>query len=185
MSRKEFKYDAFISYRHAELDSFVAELLHRQLESFKVPKLADKEIKETGKQGIKRVFRDKEELPLAVNLSAPITEALQESEFLIVICSPRTVESLWVQREIETFLKYRDASHILADLIEGEPSEAFPPQLCTMKQQVVAEDGTITYEEKDIEPLAADVRGSSKRENQGKDEGRTAPHGCSYAGLRI
>lgn len=52
MSRKEFKYDAFISYRHAELDSFVAELLHKQLESFKVPRLADKEIKETGKQKI-------------------------------------------------------------------------------------------------------------------------------------
>lgn len=189
MSRKEFKYDAFISYRHAELDSFVAELLHRQLESFKVPKLADKEIKETGKQGIKRVFRDKDELPLAGNLSAPITEALQESEFLIVICSPRTVESLWVQREIETFLKYRDASHILAVLIEGEPSEAFPPQLCTMKQQVVAEDGTITFEEKDIEPLAADVRGSSKREIKAKMKEEllrmAAPMlGCEYDDLK-
>lgn len=101
MSRKEFKYDAFISYRHAELDSFVAELLHKQLESFKVPRLADKEIKETGKQGIKRVFRDKDELPLAGNLSAPITEA-------------------------------------------------FPPQLCTMKQKITAEDGTVAYEEKAI-----------------------------------
>ena len=121
MSQKIFKYDAFISYRHAELDSFVAELLHKQLESFKVPKIANKEIKETGKQGIKRVFRDKDELPLVGNLSAPITEALKDSEFLIVICSPRTQESLWVQREIETFLQYRDASHILAVLIEGEP----------------------------------------------------------------
>lgn len=189
MNRKEFKYDAFISYRHAELDSFVAELLHKQLESFKVPRLADKEVRETGKQGIKRVFRDKDELPLAGNLSAPITEALKESEFLIVICSPRTMESLWVQREIETFLEYRDASHILAVLIEGEPSEAFPPQLCKMKQKVVAEDGTVTYEEKEVEPLAADVRGSSRKEIRVKMKEEllrmAAPMlGCEYDDLK-
>ncbi len=189
MNWKEFKYDAFISYRHAELDSFVAELLHKQLESFKVPRLADKEIKETGKQGIKRVFRDRDELPLAGNLSAPITEALKESEFLIVICSPRTIESLWVQREIETFLEYRDASHVLAVLIEGEPSEAFPPQLCTTKQQIMAEDGTVTYEEKAIEPLAADVRGSSKKEIKAKMKSEllrmAAPMlGCEYDDLK-
>lgn len=189
MNQKEFKYDAFISYRHAELDSFVAELLHKQLESFRVPKLADKKVKETGKQGIKRVFRDKEELPLAGNLSAPITEALKESEFLIVICSPRTIESLWVQREIETFLEYRDASHILAVLIEGEPSEAFPPQLCKVKQKVVSEDGTVTYEEKTVEPLAADVRGSTKKEIKDKMKEEllrmAAPMlGCEYDDLK-
>lgn len=31
-------YDAFISYRHSDLDKFVAEELHKQLEMFKVPK---------------------------------------------------------------------------------------------------------------------------------------------------
>ena len=34
---KTWQYDAFISYRHSELDSFVAETLHRQLENFKLP----------------------------------------------------------------------------------------------------------------------------------------------------
>lgn len=29
---KEFKYDAFISYRHTELDKFVAENLHKETE---------------------------------------------------------------------------------------------------------------------------------------------------------
>lgn len=189
MSQKIFKYDAFISYRHAELDSFVAELLHKQLESFKVPKIANKEIKETGKQGIKRVFRDKDELPLAGNLSAPITEALKESEFLIVICSPRTIESMWVQKEIETFLEYRDASHILAVLIEGEPQEAFPPQICTMKKEVIGKDGTISYEEIPVEPLAADVRGETKKEIKAKLKQEmlriAAPMlGCEYDDLK-
>ena len=40
----EYKYDAFISYRHCELDKFVAENLHKQLEAFKLPKnIAKKE----------------------------------------------------------------------------------------------------------------------------------------------
>ena len=35
---KQYKYDAFISYRHCELDKFVAEKIHKYLESFKLPK---------------------------------------------------------------------------------------------------------------------------------------------------
>lgn len=52
----EMRYDAFISYRHAELDKFVAEELHRQLETFKIPrKLAQK----CKKKRISRIFRDR------------------------------------------------------------------------------------------------------------------------------
>ena len=35
--KKPYKYDAFISYRHADLDRFVAENLQKQLEWFKIP----------------------------------------------------------------------------------------------------------------------------------------------------
>ena len=38
MNLENVKYDAFISYRHCESDKFVAEQLHKQLESFKIPK---------------------------------------------------------------------------------------------------------------------------------------------------
>ena len=38
MNLENVKYDAFISYRHCELDKFVAENLHKQLEAFKIPK---------------------------------------------------------------------------------------------------------------------------------------------------
>ena len=36
------RYDAFISYRHSELDSFVAKNIHKSLETFKVPKAVAK-----------------------------------------------------------------------------------------------------------------------------------------------
>lgn len=93
MEKNSVKYDAFISYRHAEPDSFVAETLHKQLESFKLPgnvarsRTAQAEMVKTR---IQRVFRDKEELPLVTNLADPITEALENSEYLIVIYSPQT-----------------------------------------------------------------------------------------------
>ena len=43
---KNTHYDAFISYRHSELDSFVAENLHRRLENFKLPKSVRSKIKD-------------------------------------------------------------------------------------------------------------------------------------------
>ena len=186
---QEFMYDAFISYRHAPLDMYVAERLHKALESFRVPKLADKETKKLGKSGIKRIFRDRDELPLAGNLSDPIMEALSSSEYLIVICSPRILESLWCQREIETFIRLRGIENVFAVLIEGEPEDSFPKQLCTIPKEIVGEDGTTTAEEVAIEPLAADVRGKNKSEINKKIKAEllrlVAPMiGCSYDDLR-
>ena len=58
---KKFKYDAFISYRHTELDKFVAGNLHKKLESYHLPKNVAKK-RDGQKNRIERVFRDKEEL---------------------------------------------------------------------------------------------------------------------------
>ncbi|MDE5819771.1 MAG: toll/interleukin-1 receptor domain-containing protein, partial [Lachnospiraceae bacterium] len=138
-----FRYDAFISYRHAPLDQYVAQTLQRRLESFKVPRLADKETKELGKKSIRRIFRDRDELPLAGNLSEPIMEALSSSENLIVICSPRILESQWCKREIETFIALRGMDHVFAVLIEGAPDEAFPEPLRKIQKEVVGEAGSV------------------------------------------
>ena len=59
------RYNAFISYRHSELDMFVAKKVHKGLETFKVPHAV---AKKTGKKKINRVFRDQEELPSGSDL---------------------------------------------------------------------------------------------------------------------
>ncbi|MCR5848481.1 MAG: TIR domain-containing protein [Lachnospiraceae bacterium] len=155
------KYDAFISYRHCEQDKFVAITLHKKLESYRPPKGV---ISVTGKKRIERVFRDEDELPLSSNLSDPINLALENSEFLIVICTPRLPESEWCKREIETFIKLHGRDKILAVLAEGEPEESFPEALTKEEYEVVLPDGTREIKTKTYEPLAADVRGKSKRE---------------------
>ncbi len=169
-----FRYDAFISYRHAPLDMDIAKRVHRGLETFKVPRAVQKT---SGKRRINRVFRDQEELPIGSDLTDNIDKALDESEFLIVICSPRTPGSEWVQKEIESFIAKHGRSHALAILIEGEPSESFPKQL------LEDEYGN------PVEPLAADVRGETDAERKKKLKTElmrlAAPLlGCSYDDLR-
>ena len=137
-----YKYDAFISYRHLEPDSFVAENVHKLLENYKIPKKLRKSL---GRKRINRIFRDKEELPLTDNLDDQLIDSLKQSEYLIVICSPRLGESKWCQREIETFIEERGKKNVLLVLADGEPNTAFPK---------IIYDGS-------SEPLAAEARGKN------------------------
>ncbi len=138
----EYKYDAFISYRHLEPDSFVAENVHKLLESYRIPKKLQKSI---GRKRLSRIFRDREELPITDDLNDQIIESLKQSEYLIVICSPRLEESKWCKREIETFVEERGKKNVLLVLADGEPDTAFPK---------IIYDGT-------SEPLAAEARGKN------------------------
>lgn len=158
-----FKYDAFISYRHSELDKFVAENLHKKLESYKVSKKVISNGR-TSRSRIERVFRDKDELPITNNLEDPIIKALGESEYLIVICTPRLKESIWCKKEIETFISMHGRDKIFAVLAEGEPHESFPEEILYRDEQIQYPDGTIGTRVVPAEPLAADVRGKTKKE---------------------
>ena len=163
-TKENVTYDAFISYRHADLDKFVAETLHKQLEAFRLPRSVAKRKLKGEKTRIKRVFRDKDELPIASDLASPIITALEHTDFLIVICSPRTPSSIWVEREISTFIALHGRERILAVLIEGEPSESFPPALLESEREITLPNGSKSTEKIPVEPLAADIRGKNKHE---------------------
>lgn len=184
--KEPVRYDAFISYSHSEPDAFVAGKLHTMLERYKVPK----KIQEiSGKKKIERVFRDREELPLSANLAMGICEALENSEYLIVICSPRSVKSEWVQREIETFLLTHTKDKVLTLLAEGEPEESFPDSLCYEEKILHRPDGKAETVRERIEPMAADVRGADHREIEKKLKEEflriLAPMlGCTYDELK-
>lgn len=154
-------YDAFISYSHSEPDAFVAKKLHAMLEHYHISKKLQQI---SGKKKISRVFRDREELSLSSDLALNIREALENSQFLIVVCSPRAVRSEWVQREIEAFLETHEKDKILTVWAEGEPEEAFPKILCYKEKKNILETGEEETVNIRIEPKAADVRGRSRRE---------------------
>lgn len=160
---EKYRYDAFISYRHCELDSFVSENLHKKLESYTMPRSIQKKIR-AGRTKIERVFRDEAELPLSNNLSDPITEALAASEFLIVICTPNLLQSQWCKQEIETFVAMHDTRHVLLVLAEGEPDDSFPEILMHENVQIVDENGKEVTVSVPREPLAADCRADNDKD---------------------
>lgn len=171
-------YNAFISYRHAPLDIKVAEHIHSKLEHFHIPA---KIRKKTGIKRIQRIFRDKDELPITSDLTDTISNALLNSDYLIVICSKSTCESTWVKREIELFLKSHSRDHILAVLAEGEPYEVLPEELLKEEVQIVNPDLTTSTYLRDKEPLCCDYRQSFRKAD--KDELprlAAALIGCSY-----
>lgn len=171
-------YNAFISYRHAELDSKVAEHVQRSLEHFHVPHAIRKK---TGKNKIERIFRDKDELPITSDLTDTISNALEKADYLIVICSPNTCESIWVQREINFFLKNHDKSKILTVLADGEPNDVIPEILKTDERVIRDADGTERTIKVNIEPLSCDYRMPlNKAKKEEIPRLVAAVLGCSY-----
>ncbi len=121
MSQEQL-YDAFISYSHHDLKW--GRWLQRRLENYRPPL----------EQGEKprphlRVFRDQTDLAGA-ELQASLKEALEASGYLIVICSPASAASRWVNEEILCFQRMGRADRILPFIVEGEPGSDVPEREC-------------------------------------------------------
>ena len=160
----DFRYKAFVSYSWA--DAEWGKWLLQAIETYRTPAAL------VGKDGasgpvparLHPLFKDREEEAAGASIGQAVETALAGSEFLIVICSPRSARSQWVDREIAWFKTHRDPTKILALIVDGNPgggdSECFPRALTHR----VAADRTITDEPVDA-PLAADARisGDGKR----------------------
>ncbi len=159
-------YNAFISYKHEEVDTKIAKEVQRNLENFRIPERIQQK---TGVKKIEKVFRDTDELSLTSNLSETITEALLNTDYLIVICSPKTSESEWVLKEINFFLEHHSRDHIFTVIVDGEPSDVVPDIL------QYDENGNNT------EPLSCDYRMNKKIANKVElPRLVSAIIGCSY-----
>ncbi len=155
-------YRAFISYSHQ--DARIARWLHRQLESYKVPPRLVGRATASGLLGktVGKIFRDRDELSVSADLSGQINEALHRSQFLIVLCSPASARSKWVNQEIVNFKRLKGPESIIAVILEGEPfstgmpgreaEECFAPAL----RFQVTENGELSA--RPAEPVAADLR---------------------------
>lgn len=160
-TKRKYKYDAFISYRHIEPDLTIAKILHDMIEKFNIPKHLRTTLNENNNENliddkhVFRVFRDREELSTK-DLSTMIEEAIADSENLIVICSKRTLLSPWCRKEVQLFKKIHGVNNIIPVLIEGEPDESFLDELKNLKTTFINSENVV--EEKNIELLAADIR---------------------------
>ncbi|ERT46973.1 TIR domain-containing protein [Fusobacterium polymorphum] len=157
-TKRKYKYDAFISYRHIEPDLTIAKILHEMIEKFNIPKhlrIVSNDENSINDKHIFRVFRDREELSTK-DLSTMIEEAIANSKNLIVICSKRTSFSPWCRKEVQLFKKIHGVNNIIPVLIEGEPDDSFIDELKNLKATFINSENM--EEEKNIELLAADIR---------------------------
>ena len=147
-----FRFKAFISYSHR--DRAWSAWLQRALEAYRIPKRLVGSESEFGPvpRRLTPVFRDREDLPSASDLSAKVKESLEASEAIIVICSPSAAGSKWVNEEIRYFRSLGREDRIFALIVGGDPQPDDPKQQCFPGALTTGLDGS------PHEPLAADAR---------------------------
>jgi len=146
-------YKAFISYSRE--DEKYAKKLHTKLETYVIPQELYKKYPNIPKK-LSPIFRDIEQLRAGDKLANKILEKLQNSENLIVICSPRSAKSEWVNKEIIDFKRMHGENRIFPIIIDGTPNsddenECFPKAL----KYKVNKKGELTNQKSDI--LASNI----------------------------
>lgn len=126
METKVYKYFAFISYQRK--DEKIAGWLHHQLEHYRLPVNICETRPELPKE-LRPLFLDEAELS-GGNLSDAISQALSDSKYLIVLCSPNSAKSPWVNKEVMTFIQSGRADSIIPLIIDGIPYSDDPDREC-------------------------------------------------------
>ncbi|ABL64227.1 toll/interleukin-1 receptor domain-containing protein [Chlorobium phaeobacteroides] len=116
--RRQYQYFAFISYSHT--DAKVAEWLHRKLESYRLPNAVLRKSDGQLPRHVRPIFRDIADLSSG-SLARTLREEIGQSQFLIVICSPDSAKSEWVEMEVSHFLTLRGHEFVIPVIIKGTP----------------------------------------------------------------
>ncbi len=157
-----FRYYAFISYSHR--DQAWADWLHKALETYAIPKRLVGQSTAAGviPKRLTPIFRDRDELASANDLGRKVNEAVAQSANLIVICSPRSAASRWVDEEVLAFKRLGRSERIFCLIVDGEPNASELPGRAAkecfahaLRYQLGA-DGALSSE--CTEPIAADAR---------------------------
>lgn len=124
------EYYAFISYKRE--DEKWAKWLLNHLENYRIPKALRN--RDTIPQYIRPIFMQSSDLALGA-LHEEMRETLRSSKCLIVICSPQSARSEWVNKDIQTFLDLGREAYIIPFIVDGIPhseetnKECLPPYL--------------------------------------------------------
>ncbi|HEV7403568.1 MAG TPA: TIR domain-containing protein, partial [Chthoniobacteraceae bacterium] len=120
------KYYAFISY--SRKDSKAAAWLQRRLEWFRFPvKLVPQDRRPPNARYVRPIYRDKTNLEVTdEHYWANLRRALEESRFLIVLCSPHAAASEPVNLEVAHFLQSHggEASLVVPIIVRGNVTGA-------------------------------------------------------------
>ena len=120
------EYFVFISY--SSDDKEWAVWLRYELEHYHLP--ASFNGRTDVRDNLRKVFRDRDEFCAGPEWDEQAHKALENTNNLIVICSPHSAKSDAVNKEIESFIALGKEDHIFPFIVEGEkPEDCFPPAL--------------------------------------------------------
>ncbi|MGO9174139.1 MAG: tetratricopeptide repeat protein [Rhodomicrobium sp.] len=150
-----FTYKAFLSYSHA--DTAWAKWLHNRLEGFPLSGLGGRETAlGPVPKSLRPIFRDREDFSAGHSLTDQTIASLDASAALIVLCSPASASSHYVNEEIRLFKSRHPGRPVIPLIVDGSPGggalECFPPAL----RFELDADGAVTDRPSQI--LAADLR---------------------------
>lgn len=125
----QYKYYAFLCYCH--VDYIQAEALQKRLEKYRLPARIDNEIQKS--RYLRPIYRDVTD-PTQDGLDEEIFETLDASKSLLVVCSPSSAHSKWVNQKVQHFIDQGRVKQIVPYIIDGVPmcdgsKECFPPAL--------------------------------------------------------
>ena len=131
MSERKFKYFAFISY--SSKNERWAKWLHSKLEHYHIPTSLCKDNPNIPEK-IRPVFWYRKDLS-GTRLKEALEKELEVSQYLLVICSPDSAKSEWVNDEVKSFIARGRGGYIIPFIVEGAPhsvnadEECFPESL--------------------------------------------------------
>jgi hypothetical protein len=142
MHDQRYAYYAFISY--SRKDEKWAKWLQRKLEGYRLPSAIRRESDGRIPKHIRPIFRDKTDLGVGQRVRQNLRQELADSRFLIVVCSPESAKSDFVNMEIRNFQEMGRADRIIPFIVSGTPEpknpgeeQCYPPALLQDKDTML------------------------------------------------
>jgi hypothetical protein len=135
---------AFISYSHA--NTSWAKWLHNQLERFRIDKdlIGLKTSTAVIPKALRPIFRDRDDFTAGHTLTEQTLAALDGSGALIVLCSPQSAASRYVNEEIRLYKWRHPDRPIIPVIVDGTPGDSAQECFASALKFEVTGDGTLT-----------------------------------------
>ena len=148
MDTENFEYYAFISYNHQDKET--ARKLQKRLERYHMPAKLLESHPDLPKK-LSPIFRDESDITGIGPLIDTLKKNLEKSKYLILICSPASAKSPYVNAEADYFINTLHREGRIIPLIVGglphskDPElECFPPAILDLPRE--------------LEPLGIDLK---------------------------
>lgn len=173
-----YTYYAFVSYSHK--DEKWGKWIQSALEHYRLPAVVRKEVGKPLPQKIHPVFRDDTDLG-ACRLEAGLQQELEQSRFLIVVCSPNSAKPNaegrhWVNEEVKRFCDMGRTDNVIPVIVEGTKETSFCPKLAEINN--IGPDATKQSKARVLNNLVAKILGLRPDELWRREERRLRAKRC-------